>query len=430
MSTIKLYYSPGKWVHDPGPDEYPLATICAAVGLLCLSPFISGLLVYPALLLCLLRMVMYDVRVFGMDIAVLSSFATLFRMSSGDSLLAYYVIAGAIWFTFRHRQWWIPGIISLLVLLAHLVLRMNGQLVELVLVFSGLLALQLVVLNQNRLSVAKMSGAYCAGLLVSCVYSLILRNTWQLKAILGKEVPAYFGSTSMRFQGLFQDPNYFALFLILGILLLFRLNDYGYIKKLWCWGAIGAFCLCGVLTYSKTFFLFLVLTVLLFVVVLFKRKKRVLGLSLVLVGAIAAAGSVFTVIGERLTSATSFNELTTGRIELYGEYLEVITQNARSVLFGLGLDAPYLRLGPHNLYLEITYYIGIVGLVLYTVYFGMLLSRSGKQFSQPKTDKLIRYAVPVIMLMIYFTLQGMPATTFYILMAVAISSVRMERHEE
>ncbi len=430
MSTIKLYYSPGKWIHDPGPDEYPLVTICAAVGFLCLSPFVSGLLVYPALALCLLRMVMYDVRVFGMDIAVLSSFAALFRMSGGDSLLAYFVIAGALWHTFRQRQWWVPGLICLLVMLAHLIMRMSGQLVQMVLIFSGLLTLQLVVLNQTKLSVAKMSGAYCGGLLVSCVYSLILRHTWQLKAITGNEVPAFFGSQFMRFQGLFQDPNYFSLFLLLGILLMFRLSDYGYIKKLWSWLMIAAFIICGVLTYSKTFFLVLVLLAIMFVVVLFQRKQRFWGIVIILVCAAATAGSVFAVVGERIISATDLSELTTGRTELFQKYLEAIMESGHSFLFGYGLGAPYLQLGPHNLYLEIAYYMGATGLLLYALYFFMLLFRVRSQVSVRKKDRLMRHAAPALLLTVYFTLQGVLATTFYILMAVALASVRLERLEE
>lgn len=430
MGAIKLYYGPGKCFPEPGPGEYPLVTICAAVVFLCLSPFISGLLVYPALALCLLRMVLYDVRVFSIDIALLSSFSTLFRMGGGDSLLSYYVIAGVLWYTFRQRQWWAAGLICLLVMLAYLIVRMKGQFVTVVLIFSGLLSMQLVLVNQTKLSTAKMSGAFCAGLLVSCIYSLLLRHTWQLKAILGHEVPAYFGSHLTRFQGLFQDPNYFSLCLLLGVLLMFRLSDYGYIKRVWSWLVIGVFGTCGILTYSKTFFIFFVVLAIWFVVVLFQRKQRFWGFVIILVGAAATAGSVFAVVGERILSATDMSDLSTGRTELFVKYLEAVMASGHTLLFGYGLDAPYLRLGPHNLYIEITYYLGAIGLFLYAVYFFMLLFRVRNQAPGSNKDRFMRYAAPALLLAVYFTLQGVLATTFYILMAVALASVRLERWGE
>ena len=427
MGAIKLYYGPGKCFPEPGPGEYPLVTICAAVVFLCLSPFISGLLVYPALALCLLRMVLYDVRVFSIDIALLSSFSTLFRMGGGDSLLSYYVIAGVLWYSFRQRQWWAAGLICLLVMLAYLIVRMKGQFVTVVLIFSGLMSMQLVLVNQTKLSTAKMSGAFCAGLLVSCIYSLLLRHTWQLKAILGHEVPAYFGSHLTRFQGLFQDPNYFSVCLLLGVLLMFRLGDYGYIKRVWSWLVIGVFGTCGILTYSKTFFIFFVVLAIWFVVVLFQRKQRFWGFVIILVGAAATAGSVFAVVGERILSATDMSDLSTGRTELFVKYLEAVMASGHTFLFGYGLDAPYLRLGPHNLYIEITYYLGAIGLFLYAVYFFMLLFRVRNQAPGRNKDRFMRYAAPALLLAVYFTLQGVLATTFYILMAVALASVRLER---
>ena len=72
---------------------------------------------------------------------------------------------------------------------------------------------------------------FVLGVSVSSVYALIFRSSPAIVKIIGKEVPAYFGSDLTRFHGLFRDPNYYMSLVIMSIVLLTLLNLKKYILK-------------------------------------------------------------------------------------------------------------------------------------------------------------------------------------------------------
>lgn len=84
----------------------------------------------------------------------------------------------------------------------------------------------------------------------------------------------------------------------------------------------------------------------------------------------------------RITNASSVNELTTGRLAILDEYLREISSSPGIMLWGKGLSAHLLKKGTHNLFLEIQYYLGLFGLILFLLYFGILIIRIYKNTQQ------------------------------------------------
>jgi O-antigen ligase len=78
---------------------------------------------------------------------------------------------------------------------------------------------------------------------------------------------------------------------------------------------------------------------------------------------------IFSLILERLReSASSGQDLTTGRSELWKNYVIYFYSHPSKLLFGGGLSVKIpFRLGPHNAYLELILFLGIIGSSLFCI---------------------------------------------------------------
>lgn len=406
--------------------EYPVAGIAAVIAMLCLVPFTTGYLAYLAFILCVFRMFLYNSKVFATDLALLSSFSLLFNAPGGDSLLTYLVILGAVWYFFLQRIRLDASLFLFAALFCFLITRMGGQYTTLLIVVGSLLIVRCVVAQQDERSSVYVCRAFCIGIILSSVYAFIFRNSSRLEAVKGSEVAAYYGSSSMRFQGLFEDPNYFAVFLILAIVLIIRLWLLGH-SRTWPSLAAGVLLMSfGMLTYSKSFLIAAVMVALSFLIILLTSKRITTALFIILLCLLAAFSSAFSIISYRLQSFTTFDQLTTGRLELFTMYLELITGSPLTLFFGHGLGARLLYRGTHNIYLETLYYIGVTGLLLYFAYF---ISLAWKPLRQNKEGFIQKYFGIAVFLVLYFALHGITASNFYIQTAVLIISMMMTKKE-
>lgn len=415
-------------------DKYPQWGIIGVLALNFLSPFVSNLLPLLAMVICIIRIVRYDEKVFATDYAILISVSTLFQTPGRMSLLIYLCLFADVWYFMRRGVKAEAAVVMMILLLNYLLLRMDMNINSFALCFGQLFLMRILLPLQDARSAERCARAFCFGLLVSSAYALVFRNTWQLVAIRGVEAPAYFGSNVIRFYGLFQDPNYYSMLLITALSLMMKLKDSRNIG--WVAFIFGSLILiaCGILTYSKTFFLMLILLVGVYLVWQFWNKKVFRGffltLCIVIVGGVLllSEGSPFAVVLTRLTSSSDLGELTTGRSDVFVRYWRAITKSVGSVLFGAGLAAGNLERDPHNLFLEIAYYLGSVGLVLIALYYASLIrainSKMGKQ------NLIAKYVALFMVLMVHMTLHGMTTFPTYASFFVAAVSMLISRKEE
>lgn len=414
--------------------QYPLLSIAVAVVLLYLAPFVSPLLVFVSFVICACRMVLYDARVFATDYAVMVPIAALFSYN-GMSLLIYLCLLAALWYFFTDELPKQMPYAVLLILLNYLLLRMNWNISRLVLCFGQLAFLCVMLPKQDSDSAERAVKLFCINLLLSSVYALVLRNSSQIYAIRGPETPAYWSSAINRFQGLLQDPNYYMTTLLTAMTLLLRLYDCKKIKLLHCVLLEAALCFFGMLTYSKTFFLALVLLVVVGIFWLFLNKKYLLGMAILVGGLLmlhlfSDSDSSIGIVLFRLKSANNLAELTTGRSEVFARYYQAITKDLGSFLFGAGLSASNLGKDPHNLYLEIGYYIGAVGFGILVWFVIMMLSSMKKKLeNEPKQNFIAKYVVLFMVLILHFSLHGMFSTILYAVFFFAFLSMVLTKKE-
>lgn len=411
-------------------ETYPIAGMAVAMGLVLVAPFVSSLLCYAAFLVCAYRVFRHDARVFAVDYCVLMPVYFLFRVPGGVSMPVYLSLLAAVWYFIQGGIRANGAYVLLILLLNYLIARMQMDIADLMLCFGQLALLCVLLPEQDSASAERTVKMFCVSLVLTSLYALVFRQTGQVQALRGPESVAIWGTSITRFQGLFPDPNYYMTMLVTAMALVLKLKDCGRIGNL-AFGLLElSMLIFGILTYSKTFFLCLVLLMGICLVWLFRNGRYVWGVLLaavaVFLGAsvLGAVDSPFAVVLARLTSASSLSELTTGRTEVFAAYWEAIVDTPWTFLFGQGFQAAGLSKDPHNLYLEIAYYIGAVGLVLILgFYIAMVQVAKAKARGCPKQNLIARYVVLFMVMVLYFTLHGMFVPASYMTFFLAFLSI-------
>lgn len=393
--------------------EYPMGTMALALLLIFLAPFVSSYLCYAAFLICICRVIAYSPRIFLGDFALLLPLVQVFATPDGMSLQVYLCLFAAAWYLIRGSIRAESSVVWFLLLMVYMIARMQLAVANYLLSFGQLFLIYVLLPRQDSASAVRAAKLFCMGLVFSSVYALLLRNSWQLRQIIGPESPAIWGTGIMRFRGLIQDPNYYMTMVVVALGLLLKLRDCRHISLLTFWLLSVPTAAFGILTYSKTFLLVAVLLVGFYILWQFGSRKLIWGC--VLTGLAVAGlgvlilweGSPLAVVLTRLSSSGSISELTTGRTEVYADYLQIVFRDVPGFLFGQGLGADGLVKDPHNLYLEILYYLGAVGLILYTGFF-VAMGRRMLRLCSPASGEtfLGRYLVLLLVLVLFFTLHG------------------------
>ncbi|MBO5323390.1 MAG: O-antigen ligase family protein [Oscillospiraceae bacterium] len=393
-------------------NQYPVASIVVAVVLILLAPFLSELTSYVALAICLYRVFRYDAKVFATDYAILTPLVRIFKTSAGLTLLIILCLIAALVYLVREGARGDRTLVMILALLNYLMLRMQANFSAFLLCFGQIFLLWVLLPKQDSQSAVRTAKAFCISLLATSVYAFAVRNTWQLQELIGVESEAIWSTGIMRFHGLIGDPNYYMTMLIVGLALLTKLKEAGEINRVLFIAMGVAMTALGVLTYSKTFFLTFVLFGVVYIIWQFRNKNIFLGIFLVAAVMIAAEfllfseDSPFAVVLSRLRGSEDFNDLTTGRAGVYVACLKAICRDPLTFFFGYGFSV--LNQDPHNIYLEITYYCGVVGFVLIVVFFASVISILRRQTQQVAEQGMIgKYVTLLMVLVLYFTLNGM-----------------------
>ena len=408
---------------------FPWLGIAAAVLCILLSIFISPYLNILALFICTVRIIRYGSAAFSTDYCILVTVSLLFQWN-GTIFLPYLCLFAALWFISTEKIR--IDVLALLLVLqfTYLLVRMNSGYTNLVLCFSQILLLWVILYGQNRQTAIISIKAFLAALLVTSFYAFVFRNTFQLVALRGREVPAYWMSSQSRFNGLFRDPNYYMSLLVVALALLLALRLKGELGRAAFLTMGVCFTVFGLLTYSKTFLILIVLVYIVYILLLLGKRRYLLAFAIVAATglviwiALQTEGSPLQIIVHRFATATTLDDLTTGRTELHLRYWNAITQNAVSFLFGYGLDAGYLRLSPHSLYLEILYHLGFFGLVIFLCEIsGSVYLMNAKTSGMEKRSKLLTYAPLLLIGILFFSLAGVFSTSTYALIFLALVSM-------
>lgn len=204
------------------------------------------------------------------------------------------------------------------------------------------------------------------GVLISCFAANMTSVFSNLHAYL-RVIRAYeISLDTYRFTALYSDPNYLSKTLIVLCISLFVLIQQKEISPRY-YVFIALLIGFGFQTISKSFFLMLIVMVILFFAILIRTGHWGTALAIILFCAIVVVLfmygriSVFDSFLERITST---NDVTTGRTEIWKDYISILFSNPVNLLFGFGIGSTPKYMA-HNTYLDLLYNYGTFGSIVF-----------------------------------------------------------------
>lgn len=249
--------------------------------------------------------------------------------------------------------------------------------------------------------------------IISVVLSSAVAEFFPQKALLYNRISVdstFVEFKYARFKGLQNDPNYYNASLVISLLSL----CYLFIKKQIGLSFFPLSVICiyfGFLTYSKSFFLLLLIWFAVVVFYSFKKKRYALGGLLLGISAVAIAfifsGKVqlINVLMNRFTDASG---ATSGRTDIWPMFIRHFIENPMVLLFGNGFESLIFQThAAHNTYIDLIYYFGIVGTVLLLPLI-LISFRQNKMYHK----QTFSYIFLGFIMMIYFFLSGITLCEF------------------
>lgn len=218
--------------------------------------------------------------------------------------------------------------------------------------------------------------AFLFGVLISSLTRFLDGPVFDIESIVGEISSTLEIGTEayIRFSGLYADPNYYAVNLILALVILCYLFSRRKISIIPLTALFSLFVVFSIMTRSKS--ALIMLPIVLFTLIFASEKRKNIFLTLFLaIGAVVIIYLVlsnkitwFEIIMKRFEQDKNLNDLTTGRAQLWSMYLEYLFSNPIKLFFGTGISAPLLmQRGAHNTYIDILYHLGIVGASLFVI---------------------------------------------------------------
>lgn len=192
-----------------------------------------------------------------------------------------------------------------------------------------------------------------------------------------------------RFTGLYSDPNYLSQTLILLIMSFLVLMQIGKIKKIGLLMCV-IFVLFGLQTISKSFVLMLVIVIGLITLLSFKKRnyKLVVAIFICALITLVVVEMANIKVIDYIFARFSYNgDITTGRVDLWKQYLILIFKEPLKLIFGYGIGSNAVGYMAHSTYLDCLYYYGVLGTVLFIIGIRIAVGKRNLRFN------LLGYAV-------------------------------------
>ena len=380
----------------------------------------GGIWSLAAFIICGVYFVLGNEDVVIADLFFLLPFASVFKYtSSSTSFLTVLLLAVMILFLIKRSGRIkkniviICGALFVVFMLVINILHGNVGITEVAKHLSGILLIYYILEKRESEALKRVIVFFGIGLYISSFIALFadsIPNFYEYVRHVGHNL-----EITNRFTGFNGDPNYYNISLmlaLLGSLAIYKEN------KPYFWLSFAFTFFFGVQTYSKSFLISL-LMVIVIIFVEFARMKNTKVSSLLFVIVIAVMLYMFSsgyfrsvdFILSRFTDSSNVSELTTGRSDIWLDYLGHIFSDFRRMLFGSGISAPLLNhRGSHNFYIELLYYFGIIG----TGLFGTMVVSAYRIANGSARRKFnVSHAATVVVLALYFSLQALFSNELY-----------------
>ncbi len=305
----------------------------------------------------------------------------------------------------------------------------------------NLLFLSSVLNSEVNIRHKEIFLSFITGNILASVFKLFDSDVFKISSYIELETMGNpnLDNVVIRFSGLYSDPNYYAVGMIISLCLLIVLF---YREEIKSFGAI-LFAVPVVYfliqTYSKSAIIMVVVAVG-FLVYSFHKKRNYFAVLLIVAATVIVIILAFsgripalqTVVDRFLASDTAegmdVSGLTTGRADLWRIYLKHVITNMDVGLFGEGISsAQLISQPPHNTYLDVLYYLGAVGGSLLLLSLGAILEQSRLVALR---RNFLNYSVLICITVMYFFLSELFYfdPPFQIFLAFTVLNLPLESH--
>ncbi len=393
--------------------------LSAVLAILILFGTFHNIFSLAAFLLFCLVLVFCDRESVLIQIFFVMPMANIFKLSPGTQsfftilILAYVVIN----FVLPRKATALVFILGLYIVVTQLIAG-DFNLFRTIKLICNILFLSSVLNSKVEIRHKEVFLSYIIGNLTASFFGMLNSEIFRIVEYIGEKAvgeirPVDGEEAIIRFAGLYADPNYYAIGIIISMCLLVILYYRSEINPLFAIACTVPMIYFLIQTYSKSA-LFMMAVPLAYLMYSLVKRKKYLILLLVTVASIitimlALSGQIPTldVIMARIEisnvgSGTDINKLTTGRFNLWITYMNYIINNIRTALFGNSVAAPLIDgRASHNTYIDIFYHLGVVG-------GGMLMaclttiSAQSRHFNIRRN--ILNYSVMICIAVMYFFL--------------------------
>lgn len=378
-----------------------IALKCVILGvLLCVSLFIKSF-IYVALTFALLFVLTQTNGRSLYFIVFLMPLMSIFKAKLLSNYLLNYVLFACLFVLAvklfvelfinktKNLNWLFT--LSFVALFAYFVIFANFNNLSVILsLLSGLCVLFLAYYYKDELESKELIFIFVLSLLFASFMGVFRPISPRLESLSA----IFYAYGEERFSGAAANPNVLAGELTLGIALIYTLFLNKKIKYIF-YPLLAIFEIVLILTLSKSgMIIFITITIVFVILYIIKNhsKKELLNL-LQILGVILVSGLVCfkqtSIICSRLLDGLIGSEvadagmdtLTTGRSTIWMAYLNLIVDSFKSLMLGYGVGVEFVGtyagisgMSPHNTYIQMFYYVGLVGVVLMVL---MLISSHG-----------------------------------------------------
>lgn len=404
---------------------------CAIIGMLIFLGTNSALFTVTAFLLCSFVCVQFPLDFSFSVMLFILPMATIFKLAPGQASLFTFAqliwVVCAFWKSDMQATKTDAGIIlfSFYLIICQI---FNGGLsisATLKLTF-GLF--MVVAIKKRKLygSYTSMFLCYISGVFVSSLLMYIdlplFKITTYVSSKTERLVGAEVGDNITRFAGLYGDPNYYSVNVIIAMILILCLYRKKKLTSIQSVIMTAPFVFFAAKTGSKSALFMLVIPAILFICISLKNRHYIIACAsmivvvfavwMILNGKIAA----FSVAIQRLTANhASLNELTTGRGSKWTEFLKYIWERPVVLVFGKSLLNVVLNGGaPHNTYIDMLFQLGVFG----TIWIVGILGTAW--IDKHKNKTMLNYSLAGAVAILYFFLSELQYADFAFHLALCL----------
>lgn len=412
-------------------SEYKLWLASFGLMLLIVAGTFSSIFTYLAFALAVVSIIFLSENNAMALIMFCMSFANIFKASTGaQSFFTYLILLFVLICVIRYGKFNSTFLCAMMIFVLFLLIQMpfSANILRTIKFIANIFIIYYVTILLDQKQYSKIFIAYVLGVIIASTIAAsgLIPN---LADFIGsKELGNMYGEEA-RFSGLYPDPNYYSTNVIISLCLLVILN---FKKKL---NAVVSIFLAvlliafSIMTFSKSAFLMLVLPTILLIYSKIKCKRYFLavGITVFVVAVIVAVLSgkieALEIVIARFKEADDLSSLTTGRSDIWLYYIEYLFDNPLVFFFGRGFGADMLGRAAHNTYIDLFYYLGLVGVVILVAVFILII----RQSQRSSKYNFLNFGIWICVACMYFFLSQMFYFdwAFHITIAILVAKMNM-----